>query len=414
MTAAWFARSRACGRTLVTLLLAVLLLAPALLALAPSLAAQEGESTRFGFEDVNFREVITSTVKLIACDDLKPSAGPIDLNAFQTTLRRCSAAWTGSGTVIRPDGVILTNAHVALDKRQQDAVWLLVLRTIDDPSLPEPAFFARAVLSSPANDLDLAVIVPAFALDGTPIGPGDVAMRPLPMVGAGEVSIGDDLRNIGYPGVGGELVTITQGSVSGFDPDARVPEMGNVGWIKTDATLGGGISGGTTIDDDGQFIGVPTQLREIETRSIGQVAQINLVRPVPEGFDTLQRIGDGEGIPLLGDAPAADAPANVSLAGSVVSADSGEPVPGAWFIVLKPGTAVADYLNGQQDVVHSFATTGADGTFQLREPIAREQAYGVVVVARGYRNASEDNRVLAPDDAPAVVTLPPVELAVQR
>lgn len=392
------------------LLLAVLLLAPAV-----SLAAQEDGPVRFGFEDVNFRDVITSTVKLIACDDLKPSAGPIDLNRFQTALRRCPGAWTGSGTVIRPDGVILTNAHVALDERQREPVWLLVMRTIDARSLPEPAFFARAVLASPANDLDLAVIVPAFALDGTPIGPGDVAMRPLPMVGAGEVSIGDDLRNIGYPGVGGEMITITQGSVSGFDPDPGVPEMGNVGWIKTDATLGGGISGGTTIDDDGQFIGVPTQLREIETRDqVGQVAQINLLRPIPEGFDTLQRIGTGDGIPPLGEDAPVDAPADVALAGSVVSADSGQPVPGAWFIVLKPGTPVADYLDGKQDAVHSFATTGADGRFQLREPIARGQAYGVVVVARGYRNASEDNRVLAPDDAPAVVTLPPVELAVQR
>ncbi len=408
MTAERFARRRS-HHPLVALLLAALLLAPAL-----SLAAQEEEPVLFGFEDVNFRDVITSTVKLLACDDLKPALGAVDLNTFQTTMRRCSAAWSGSGTVIRPDGVILTNAHVALDTRQREAVWLLVMRTIDDRSLPEPAFFARAVLSSPINDLDLAVIVPAFGLDGTPIGPGDVAMRPLPMVEAGEVSIGDDLRNIGYPGVGGELITITQGSVSGFDPDSGVPEMGNVGWIKTDATLGGGISGGTTIDDDGRFIGVPTQLREIETRSIGQVAQINLVRPIPEGFDTLQRIGTGDGIPPLGEAAEAGAAAEVALRGSVVSADSGEPVSGAWFIVLKPGVPVTDYLDGRQDAVHAFATTGADGAFQIREPIARGQAYGVVVVARGYRNTSEDNRVLAPDDAPAVLTLPPIELAVQR
>lgn len=398
------------ARGLVSLLLAALLLAPAL-----SLAAQEQEPVRFGFEDVDFREVITSTVKLIACDDLKPSAGPIDLTTFQTALRRCSGAWSGSGTVIRPDGVILTNAHVALDERQREAVWLLVLRTIDARSLPEPAFFARAVLFSPANDLDLAVIVPAFALDGSPIGPGVVAMRPLPMADAGDISIGDDLRNIGYPGVGGELVTITQGSVSGFDPDARVPEMGNVGWIKTDATLGGGISGGTTIDAAGDLIGVPTQLREIETRdNVGQVAQINLVRPIPEGFDTLRRIGTGEGIPPLGEDAPAGAPADVTLSGSVVSADSGKPVAGAWFIVLKSGVPVADYLDGRQDAVHSFATTGADGTFQLREPVARGEAYGVVVVARGYRNASEDNRVLAPAEAPTVVTLQPVELAAQR
>jgi hypothetical protein len=82
--------------------------------------------------------------------------------------------------------------------------------------------------------------------------------------------------------------------------------------------------------------------------------------------------------------------------------------------VLEPGVPVADYENGQQDAVYTFATSGADGRFQLKKPVVRGEAYSVVVIARGYDNTSEDGRVLAAPDAPAVVTLPPVQMAVQR
>lgn len=391
-------------------LLAALLLAPGVMA-----GAQEQEPVTFQFGDFRFAEVYPSTVKLRACDELRPSGGAISLAEFQNR-SRCRTGWSGSGTVIRADGLILTNAHVALDERQEEPVWLLVMRTIDDRTPPEPAYFGRAVLHSQARKLDLAVVAPAYTLDGQPIQPGEVTMRPLPMTAPGAVESGDALANIGYPGIGGELISNFQGSVSGFEADPAVPEIGSVGWIKTDATMGGGISGGTTINDRGELIGVPTRLGEIEDRGSGIIAQTNLARLLPEGYDTLLEIGTGEGIPPLAgtDAPPTDAPADVTVTGSVVSADSGQPVPGAWFIVLDPGVPVADYLAGRQDAVYSFATSGADGAFQLKKPVARGQAYGVVVIARGYRNTSEDNRVLAAADAPAVVTLPPIHLAVQR
>jgi hypothetical protein len=348
--------------------------------------------------------------------------------------------WSGSGTVIDPSGLILTNAHVALDSDQREPVWLLVLRTVDSKSLPQPAFFARAVLYSPAwggrsfgeTLLDLAVIAPALNLDGTPIQVGEVTMRPLPMAPDGAVGIGDGLRNIGYPGIGGDLITMTEGTVSGYEPDESVRQLGNAGWIKTDATLGGGISGGTSINDDGMFIGVPTEAGQLETRPLCtdeqgnqiecNIGQINHVRPLPSAFEVLTDIGQGEGMPdgisPVTEVPPSEEPVTtsdaVTVTGSIVSADTGQPVPGAWFIVIEPGIPVSNYLNGQQDAVYTFATSSADGTFQLKKPIIRGEAYGVAVIARGFGNMSEDGRVLAPAGAPAVVTLLPVQMAVQR
>ena len=435
--------SRSRGRAPVVLLILTVLL-PGLVRDQRWVHAQEREnqSSTVSFRDLSFEDLITSTVFLVACDNLRPSSGAIDLTTFEATGSTC---WTGSGTVIDPSGIILTNGHVAINSdTQDDPLWVLVNRTVDARSLPQPAYFARAVLYSPTSEsnfpisfdtvfLDLAVIVPALALDGRPIQPGEITMRPVPMAEEGAVTIGDELRNIGYPGIGGALITVTEGTVAGFEPDENVDQLGNSGWIKTDATIAGGNSGGTTVNEDGQLIGVPTELGDIETRALCKdaqgnpvlcgIGQINHIRPIPEAFNLLPDVGLGEGMPEMSapdtDTPGSSEPATaaadaVTVTGSIVSADTGQPVAGAWFIVLEPGVPVADYENGQQDAVYTFATSGADGHFQLKKPVVRGQAYGVEVIARGYDNTSEDGRVLAAADAPAVVALPPVQMAVQR
>jgi hypothetical protein len=424
--------SRVWGRIL--LVVALTWLAPSLVHDQQGANAQGEEAqTFFPFSDQPLVELITSTVQLVACEELRPSHGDIDLETLYDTWSTMPCG-TGSGTVIHPSGIILTNAHVALDETQEEPLWVLVRRTVDARSLPQDAYFARGVLFSPAwgvqrsfgsdnTYLDLAVIVPALTLDGSPIQPGDVTMRPLPMAAEGTVTIGDELRNIGYPGIGGELITVTQGAVSGFEQDEDVSQLGMAGWIKTDATLGGGISGGTTINADGLMIGVPTELGDTEVRQIDDesgglipapVGQINHIRPIPEGFDLLSDVGLGDGMPDLTVPDTAAAVDGVTLTGTVVSADTGQPVGGAWFIVLEPGIPVADYENGRQDAVYTFATSGADGSFQLKKPVTRGEAYGIMVIARGYVNTREDGRVLAPADAPAVMTLPPVQMVVQR
>jgi hypothetical protein len=65
------------------------------------------------------------------------------------------------------------------------------------------------------------------------------------------------LSIFGFPGIGGETVTFTSGNVSGFSSESklRYPRA----WIKTDATISGGNSGGTALNDDGYLVGIPTQ-----------------------------------------------------------------------------------------------------------------------------------------------------------
>ena len=75
----------------------------------------------------------------------------------------------------------------------------------------------------------------------------------LPAIELGDsdsLNLGDRISIFGYPGIGGETVTYTSGNVSGFGGEPGVRE--SRAWIKTDATIAGGNSGGTAGDAAGR------------------------------------------------------------------------------------------------------------------------------------------------------------------
>jgi serine protease Do len=157
--------------------------------------------------------------------------------------------WTGSGSVISEDGLILTNAHV-VDNRldEYDELGVSVLDRTDEP--PEMAYLAE--VAAVDYVLDLAIIRIVSDLDGV------ATTVDLPTVELGdsdEVEIGDAIRILGYPGIGGETITFTNGVVSGFTSERS---LSGRAWIKTDATIAGGNSGGMAVNEEGELVGVPT------------------------------------------------------------------------------------------------------------------------------------------------------------
>ena len=157
----------------------------------------------------------------------------------------------GSGSVITDDGLILTNAHVVTSSESApDVVDIAVTGPADAP--PAPTYHAQVI----ARDVpaDLAVLRISSSLDGAPYEIGSIP--PIPIADSDAVQIGDDLQILGYPGIGGETITYTSGEVSGFTGDAT---FGNRAWIKTDATIAGGNSGGLAANVRGELVGVPTQ-----------------------------------------------------------------------------------------------------------------------------------------------------------
>jgi hypothetical protein len=93
-------------------------------------------------------------------------------------------------------------------------------------------------------------------LDLNPVDPGSLDLPFLRLGDSDSVEVGDELNIFGYPGIGGETVTFTKGVVSGFSLDAAIEGRA---WIKTDATIAGGNSGGIAVDEEGVLVAVPTR-----------------------------------------------------------------------------------------------------------------------------------------------------------
>lgn len=163
--------------------------------------------------------------------------------------------WSGSGSIISPDGLILTNAHVVLSDKYFDINELQIGLTLQDDSPPEILYTAE-VLQADA-ELDIAVIRINKDLRGEPIDPVSLDLPFVSIGDSDQLSLGDTLTILGYPGIGGDTITLTRGDVSGFSADTGGE---NRAFIKTTATIAGGNSGGLAANATGELIGVPTQL----------------------------------------------------------------------------------------------------------------------------------------------------------
>jgi S1-C subfamily serine protease len=170
-----------------------------------------------------------------------------------------SSQWTGSGTIISPDGYILTNAHVAMPSAmgygEEDPTFLLVGLVEQEEKPPVYAYIAEAVAAD--GYLDLALLKIIGTADGNRVNPGDLNLPYVRMGNSDNLRIGDHVSIFGFPGIGGETLTFTSGNFSGWTNDEQV---GDRAWMKLDATIAGGNSGGMAADDAGNIIGVPTRL----------------------------------------------------------------------------------------------------------------------------------------------------------
>ena len=146
----------------------------------------------------------------------------------------------GSGVILRPEGIVVTNAHVIAD-----AVEIRVALT------DRREFDAEVVLLD--RQTDLAVLRLRGARD----------LPTLPIRGQDGLEVGDLVLAIGNPfGVG---QTVTAGIVSAL---ARSAGRAGGYFIQTDAAINPGNSGGALVDMAGQLVGVNTA---ILTRGGGSV-----------------------------------------------------------------------------------------------------------------------------------------------
>ena len=222
-----------------------------------------------------------------------------------------SSAWTGSGTIVHPQGLILTNCHVAnpramgMSSPKADRLGIAITDRSDEP--PAVSYYAQLVECDP--DLDLAVI--RIVADVRGRRTDDLNLPSVHLGDSDSSELGDRISIFGYPGIGGETVTFTSGNVSGFTAESGV--RGSRAWIKTDATIAGGNSGGTAVNKHGLLVGIPTQAAAgagvtpvdarpvVDTNRDGRIDQrdtpmavggfINGLRPVNLALPLLEKSG---------------------------------------------------------------------------------------------------------------------------
>lgn len=193
----------------------------------------------------------------------------------------------GSGSILVSTGQVLTNYHVVSDPRSgelaHDDGIVLVSITADPRNPPIPSYLGKVIRSDPK--LDLAVVTVVSDISGRDLQ--DCLTLPAYEVGdSDELIIGDQIAVIGFPGLGGNSVTYTEGSISGFEAAAQ--------WIKTDTEINPGNSGGSAIDSDGKLIGVPSAGRT--SRGSDMQGKIGLIRPIAAAVAITEDIG-GLGVP---------------------------------------------------------------------------------------------------------------------
>ncbi|MCC7016327.1 MAG: Do family serine endopeptidase [Rhodospirillales bacterium] len=179
----------------------------------------------------------------------------------------------GSGVIVRPEGLIVTNAHVIEGADQIVAV------LADRRQFP-----AQVIGSDERTDLAILRVEAGAPLPHLDLGDSD------------SLEVGDIVLAIGNPfGVG---QTVTSGIVSALArTNVGISDLNS--FIQTDAAINPGNSGGALVAMDGRLIGINTAIfsRTGGSHGIGFAIPSNMVRAVIAGFAK----GDGRLVrPWLG------------------------------------------------------------------------------------------------------------------
>ncbi|MDZ7705456.1 MAG: serine protease [Trueperaceae bacterium] len=208
-----------------------------------------------------------------------------------------------------------------------------------DPGAPdrEPTleYWARHVASDPSYDLAIIQIV-EFA-DETPL-PDGYSFVGMPVGDSNDLLPGDLITVVGYPGISGSTITFTAGLMSGWLGEDLV--SGGKQWIKTDAKIAGGNSGGAAFNSRGELIGVPTAgLHLLE----GDVYEEQLyVRPISLAWaligPSVTNVYRAEGVPVQTSLPVAPNPPRASAG-----------LPSGVLGGLEPGSSLANTIAPTSD-----------------------------------------------------------------
>ena len=230
-------------------------------------------------DEVDFRVAIAFDGSPALPDDLRfpPfDRGPATLTPIETVadavVEVSGEEGAGSGVCLTPGGLVLTCRHV-LEKEEgaKDIQTEGILVAFpDDFRRPPRQLYVAKVVEADA-DLDLALLQVSGDVYGRAL-PGGVRLPWTPIGDSDALHLGDALTSLGYPETGSERsrtgIIVSRGIVAGFEATSK-----GTNWIKTDAWISHGNSGGAVIDPGNRLVGIAAAI-------LGDEHPIGLVRPV--------------------------------------------------------------------------------------------------------------------------------------
>ena len=205
--------------------------------------------------------------KQLSVDELARSTVYIEVTDQDRSL-----CWTGSGVIVEDGTKVLTNAHVATPAASDPQECTNISVGITESVEKKPTLFIDAKIVQIDENLDLALLE---LLDTEPNTYNALKIK------KGDSQLDTRIRVIGYPGIGGATLTLTNGVIAGIDDESSAQ------FYKVSAKISPGNSGGPVVNDQGLLIGIATAgyRAEVECEDGGVKCSvtdesIGLVRPI--------------------------------------------------------------------------------------------------------------------------------------
>ena len=205
--------------------------------------------------------------KQLSVDELARSTVYIEVTDQDRSL-----CWTGSGVIVEDGTKVLTNAHVATPAASDPQECTNISVGITESVEKKPTLFIDAKIVQIDENLDLALLE---LLDTEPNTYNALKIK------EGDSQLDTRIRVIGYPGIGGATLTLTNGVIAGIDDESSAQ------FYKVSAKISPGNSGGPVVNDQGLLIGIATAgyRAEVECEDGGVKCSvtdesIGLVRPI--------------------------------------------------------------------------------------------------------------------------------------
>lgn len=170
----------------------------------------------------------------------------------------------GSGFIVTPDGLIVTNKHVVSDNQSKYKVV-----TKDDKT-----YDVQKIYRDPSNDLAILKIDPS-AGSGQALKPVEMGDSSKLKVGQMAIAIGTALGEFRNTVTVGVISGLGRGITAGSPYEGYAERLDNV--IQTDAAINPGNSGGPLLNSSGQVIGINAAVSS-EGQNIGFALPINVIK----------------------------------------------------------------------------------------------------------------------------------------